>query len=36
MLDDDHGVAEIAQAAQRFEQAVIVALVQADEGSSST
>jgi hypothetical protein len=32
MLDDDHGVAEIAQAFQRLEQPVIVALVQADAG----
>jgi hypothetical protein len=30
MLDDDDGVAEIAQMLQRFEQPVIVALVQAD------
>ncbi len=30
MLDHDHGVAEVAQAAQRAEQALIVALVQAD------
>ena len=32
VLDDDHGVAEIAQAFQRFEQARVVALVQADRG----
>ena len=32
MLDDDHGVAEIAQAAQRDEQALIVLLVEADRG----
>ena len=32
MLDDEHGVAEIAQAAQRREQHVVVALVQADAG----
>ena len=32
VLDDDHGVADVAQAPQRFEQAVIVALVQADRG----
>jgi hypothetical protein len=32
MLDDDHGVAEVAQALQRFEQPVVVALVQADRG----
>ncbi len=30
MLDDDHGVAEVAQALQRFEQAVVVVLVEAD------
>ena len=30
MFDDDHGVAEVAQAHQRVEQALIVALVQAD------
>ena len=30
MLDDDDGVAKIAQAAQRHQQALIVALVQAD------
>ena len=30
MLDDDHGVAEVAQVLERFEQARIVALVQAD------
>ena len=32
MLDDQHGVAEIAQAAQRLEQHVVVALVEADAG----
>ena len=32
MLDDDHRVAEVAQAAQRHEQALVVALVQADRG----
>ena len=36
MLDHDHGVAEVAQPLQRFQQARIVALVQADRGSSST
>ncbi len=30
MLDDDHGVAEVAQVLQRVEQAGVVALVQAD------
>ncbi len=30
MLDHDHGVAEVAQPAQRIEQARVVALVQAD------
>ena len=30
VLDHDHGVAEVAQALQRFEQPRIVALVQAD------
>ena len=30
MLDDEHRVAQIAQALQRGEQAVVVALVQAD------
>ena len=30
VLDDDHGVAEVAQPLQRFEQPRIVALVQAD------
>ena len=30
MLDDDHGVAEVAQPPQRREQAGVVALVQAD------
>ena len=32
VLDDDHRVAEVAQAAQRHEQALVVALVQADRG----
>jgi hypothetical protein len=32
MLDHDHGVAEVAQVNQRFQQAGIVALVQADGG----
>jgi hypothetical protein len=32
MLDDDHGVAEIAQALEGDEQAVVVALVEADRG----
>ena len=32
MLDDEHGVAEIAQALERDEQAVVVALVEADRG----
>ena len=32
MLDDDHGVAEIAQPLQRREQPVIVALMQPDRG----
>ena len=32
VLDHDHGVAEVAQAAQRFQQAGVVALVQADRG----
>ena len=32
MFDHDHGVAEVAQAFQCFEQARIVALVQADRG----
>jgi hypothetical protein len=32
VLDDDDRVAEIAQAPQRFEQPVVVALVQADAG----
>ena len=30
VLDDDHGVAEVAQARERAEQALVVALVQAD------
>ena len=30
VLDDEHGVAEIAQAVQRLDQALVVALVQAD------
>jgi hypothetical protein len=32
MLDDEHGVAEIAQALEGDEQAVVVALVEADRG----
>ena len=32
VLDDDHRVAEVAQALQRAEQALVVALVQADRG----
>src|SRR3712207_5064268 len=32
MLDDDDGVAEIAQALQSDEEAVVVALVEADRG----
>ena len=37
MLDHDHGVAEVAQPLQGFEEPRIVALVQADaDGSSST
>ena len=32
MLDDDHGVAEVAQAAQGAEQPFVVALVQANRG----
>src|SRR3712207_5630515 len=32
MLDDEHGVAEVAEALQRDEQAVVVALVEADRG----
>ena len=32
VLDHDHGVAEVAQAHQRVDQAVVVALVQADAG----
>ena len=32
MLDDDDGVAEIAQALERFQQLLVVALVQADGG----
>ncbi len=32
MLDHDHGVAEVAQPPERAEQALIVALVQADGG----
>ena len=30
VLDDEHGVAEVAQAVQRLDEAVVVALVQAD------
>ena len=32
MLDDDHRVAEIAEIAERLDEAVVVALVQADAG----
>jgi hypothetical protein len=32
VLDHQHAVAEVAQAAQRAEQALVVALVQADRG----
>ena len=32
MLDDDQGVADVAQPEQRLDQAVVVALVQADGG----
>ena len=32
VLDHDHGVAEVAQALEGFEQARVVALVQADRG----
>ena len=32
MLDDEHGVAEAAQALERLEQAVVVLLVEADRG----
>ena len=32
MLDDQHGVAEAAEALERFEQAVVVLLVEADRG----
>ena len=32
MLDHDHRVAEVAQALERFEQPVVVALVEADAG----
>ncbi len=32
MFDHQHGVAEVAQAAQRDQQAVVVALVEADAG----
>ena len=32
VLDDEHGVAEVAQVAERAEQARVVALVQADRG----
>jgi len=34
MLDDQHGVAEVAQALKRHDQLVVVTLVQADRGSS--
>ena len=36
VLDDQHGVAKIAQIDQRRNQPLIVALMQADDGSSST
>ena len=32
MLDDDDGIAQIAQALERPEQALVVTLVQADRG----
>ena len=32
MFDDDDGVAQVAQAAQRFDEAIVVALVQSDTG----
>ena len=32
VLDDDHGIAEVAQAVERIQQALVVALVQADRG----
>ena len=32
VLDDDDGVADVAHAHQRFEQPLVVALVQADRG----
>ena len=32
MLDDDHGVADVAQAPERFQQPLIVALMEADRG----
>src|SRR4051794_11425492 len=32
MLDDEHGIAEPAQALERLEQAVVVLLVEADRG----
>src|SRR5947207_14363163 len=32
VLNDEHGVAEIAQRFQRFQQAVVVAMVEADAG----
>ena len=32
VLDDEHGVAEVAQAQQRVDEAPVVALVQADAG----
>ena len=36
VLDHDHAVAQVAQALQRGNQAVVVALVQADAGFVST
>jgi hypothetical protein len=32
VFDDEHGVAHVAQVLQRLQQAVVVALVQADRG----
>ena len=32
VLDDDHGVAEVAQPHQRFDEPSVVALMQADRG----
>ena len=36
VLDDEHGVAQVAQPRQRVEQPLVVARMQADGGSSST